>query len=87
MSSLSFKSGSEVVSPNNKLLDTYCFDVDLTATDLLDVADPVDGEDFVVTFSLDGVVPVGVPGGNAIGTEVEEFVLVAVINAVACPKC
>ena len=53
----SFKSGSEEVSPNTTLLDTYCFDVDL-----LDAADPVNGEDFVVTFSLDEVVPVKVSG-------------------------
>ena len=62
-------------------MDTYCFDVDL-----LDAADPVNGEDFVVTFSLDEVVPVKVSGWNTMRTEVEAFVLVTVIGAIHLSK-
>ena len=49
---LSVKSGRNDVLPNTTFLDVWrsvlCgFDSDLTATDLLDIAVPVGGEDFV----------------------------------------
>ena len=90
MSWLSVKSGSEVVLPNTTFLDAWRgvlwdFDVDLTATGVLDETVPVDGEDFVANFLLDADVLVKVPGLDAIGTEVEVFVPVAVIGVVGCP--
>ena len=56
---LTVQLSSEVVLPNTTYLDV---DVDLTATELLDVAIPIDGEDFVATFLVDAVVPIEVPG-------------------------
>ena len=44
-------------------------DADLKVAGLLDVAVPVDGDDFVATFLLESVVPEDIPGRDATGTE------------------
>ena len=59
----------------------------MSANDLLDVAVLVDGEDFVVTFLLDAVVPEELPGRDAIGTEEVVFVPIAVIIAGGFTNC
>ena len=92
ISVLSVKSSSDDVSPNTTFLDEWqCvlwgFHADFTATGLLNVAVPVDGEGFVATFLLESVVPEEVPGREATGTEEVVFVPVAVIGAVGLTDC
>ena len=59
----------------------WVFDVDFTATSLLDVAVP---KDFVATFLFDVTILVEVPRFYAIEIKVEVFVPVAVIISVGC---